>query len=333
MGIQPRRHQYLIEPDAGVFTTPSLMELGDRIKEFLNDTALPPEKVIVTPVVQIPLPVTNGPADGRVQAAAVMMWFPLFWLPQHVGARRTIPEEDGQGRPESNAEWAVRVMSMCAAAGLFDPATGTWLDALSTVGLDADDDDVQARVQTWQAGGADPDLDRIDLTDLFLEGEADAAGEAALLITPDLLGAQYALTASEISESIAAMMGDKAMDAEAFTGAATLFLVLASQGFVENPDAQSIPMVLSKVQEMLTRLQSETAAEGVAADPVGYLQELDAICTQVVLTFSPFLDLITTLSAEMEPPERQTSAAAPLEPVGWDTTETKQETENTVVGW
>ena len=323
MGIQPRRHRYLIEPGVGVFTTANLMELADRTKEFLDDTGLPPEGVVVSPVVQVPIPVIDA-AGSRVQATADMMWFPLFWLPPQIGARRMMLGDDGSDRPETVTEWTVRVMSMCAVAGLFDPASGTWLDALSTVGLDADDEAVQARVVAWQAGGEDPDLDRIDFTELLEEGQAEAAAEAVLPLIPDLLGAQYALTAEELSESITAVLDDESLETEALTGAATLYLVLATQGFVEDPDAEGIPKVLTAVQGLLERLQAEVAEKGEsAADATTYLKDLRAICQQVRLTFSPFLELISEMASEMEEPK--TAAVSEPEPeptlvtapVGW----------------
>ena len=325
MGIQPRRHQYLVEPGAGVFTTASLMDLADRTKEFLDDTGLPAESVVVSPVVQLPIPVID-PAGSRVQAEPDMMWFPMFWLPPQVGARRMMPGDDGDDsdRPETVTEWTVRVMSMCAASGLFDPVSGTWLDALSTVGLDADSEEVQARVISWQAGGADPDLDRIDFTDLLVEGQAEAAAEAVLPLIPELLGAQYALTAEEISESVTAVLDDESLDAEALTGAATLYLVLATQGFVEDPDAEGIPKVLTAVRGLLERLQAEVAEKGeAAADATTYLKDLRAICEQVRLTFSPFLDLISEMASEMEEPEKAAVSEPEPEPtlvtapVGW----------------
>jgi hypothetical protein len=78
-----------------------------------------------------------------------------MWLPDRLSA----PSAD-----DSSDVFAVRVALELTITGLYDVETGTWLDILSTVGLDVDDDIVQARITEWLEGAPDAELDSIDLS-------------------------------------------------------------------------------------------------------------------------------------------------------------------------
>ncbi len=201
------RHPYIIEPKEGVLLTDSLIVYRDRVQQFLLDTGITPEDVVLSPVVSMPLPIISATAGIRIrpQAAPEMMWFPLFWLPLEVGLRYRVRDtEDGSLRVETSEEWAVRVMTMSAVAGLFDPETGTWLDALATVGLDAFDPDTHRRVAEWQQGGSDPDLDRIDLTSRFTATDEEIA--EMILSAQQLTQVQWAISAGEIRLATAGIL-------------------------------------------------------------------------------------------------------------------------------
>lgn len=341
--ITVRRHQYLLNPDEGAITSPSIAVLANRTQEFMNDTNIDPQELIVSPVVQVPVPTLLVHKGERVRphVSPEMMWFPLFWLPEAVGLRRIMPAEgENEERTESDAEWAIRVMTMAGTAGLFDAETGTWLDVLSTVGLDADDDLVAARVTSWMDGEADPDLDRINLTPLFDETDAEEAANAALENSPNIIAAQYAIGASDLGESITGVLEDETLDSEDRRGAANYFLLLAHQAFFDDPDADSIPKAQSRVKELIIQLHQQSDG---AADGAEVLKELRALCGQMYLTFEPFLAIIRTLAGELHDTEESGDGETALEPVITDLesahslpstdTTTTQVVSPTVEGW
>lgn len=233
------RVEYLTSPGEGVVLTDDLETFIERVDQFLEESGLPPEDVVVNPVVSIPMPLTaqhNGERK-RLTFRPELAWFPMFWLPLSIGLRFSVQErENGPLRVESDAEWAVRVISQMADAGLFDPESGTWIDALETVGLDRNDPEVHARVMRWQNGADDPDLDRIDLGSRF-NGTGEESAAYTIMRAHDFQHAQWAITAKQILAHAERLEQIDGLDE--FTSEVEKWAQIASLGFSGSPaDAQ-----------------------------------------------------------------------------------------------
>ncbi|WP_159599151.1 hypothetical protein [Agromyces humi] len=179
----PTAGEALLLP-SGAITSP------ERYALFAQHSQMPRDLIKGSPLAATPIPAR--PEGGRWPAETnpAMFWHPLLWLPESL-ARPAVGEELDL--------WAVRVSMEITAATVFDAATGTWLDALSTVGLDSDDPAVQARVTAWLEGASDPDLDRVDLSDLFLDGGgSDEIAEQAAELYEILLPALWAVRANDL---------------------------------------------------------------------------------------------------------------------------------------
>lgn len=285
------RHPYMIEPNEGVLLTDSLIVYRDRVRQFLFDTGITPEDVVLAPVVSIPLPITSATAGirNRPQAAPEMMWFPLFWLPLDVGLRYRVRDtEDGSLRVETSEEWAVRVMTMSAVAGLFDPETGTWLDALATVGIDAFDPDTHRRVAEWQRGGSDPDLDRIDLTSRFTATDEEIA--EMILSAQQFTQVQWAISAGEIRLATAGILAMELAD-EDLAGTADSWAFLALAGFSGNPELPSGASVQSVLSALIGELQTG------ATTPSQAIHRISRISNAVYRAYGHQLDEAGALAA------------------------------------
>lgn len=192
--IEARRRETFHVPGEPLVVSSSPIECMERFAVMSEFTGLGPEMLLSTPLVTTPLP--RYPADwseGSRRWSGTRpeaMWHPLMWLPRRVAHRYTLVSgatgdgvgsgADAERRLEGDDAWALRVCLELASAGLYDEETGTWLDMLSSVGIDVEDDADLARVQEWLEGAADPVLDGIDLTPVLLRDEPDwAVGEAA----------------------------------------------------------------------------------------------------------------------------------------------------------
>ena len=202
--MEPRRRLFLAEPGESLILANSAITIAERHGEFAVLTGLSLDNIAVSPLVSIPMPIQSksaGPRGWQSNAEPSAFWNPLFWLPQRV-ARRYRFDDNAEGSDiETESEWLVRVSLELTISELYNPADGTWLDILSVVGLDIDDPSVQDRVAAWLAGGADEDLDSIDLTET-LDDPADPhwalTGAAELL--PILAPATWAVIADDLAQ-------------------------------------------------------------------------------------------------------------------------------------
>lgn len=186
--------QSLLVPDSALGTVA-------RATQFLDFSGLPPQDVLTTPLMGMPIPMATRIPGGRRRwwgTRVEAMWHPLMWLPRRLAARGIT--RDGRGRPvkESFHDWSARVAlelegsAVMVVGGkrvvrtyeqrkplrladaddmhlqpVYDPATGTWLDILATVGIDIDSRAGKAQVAAWLDGYSHPALDNLDL-DRFL---------------------------------------------------------------------------------------------------------------------------------------------------------------------
>lgn len=171
----PARRHYLTKPGESLLMSLSAIDLTGRAEAYARDTGLPPEDIVLAPVVTVPMPVrVSDGADGVMpwEGDWRMLWHPLCWLPASAALRLVVEDEMGESRGETDDEWALRVALEMIATGLYDTDEG-WLDILAAAGLDLENPLDAGRVEAWAAGEADEQLDAIDLTSMFSPDPAE----------------------------------------------------------------------------------------------------------------------------------------------------------------
>ena len=135
-----------------------------------------------------------------------MLWHPLFWLPRRLAGRYQIAED---GELESDDAWAVRVALELTISGVYEAASGTWLDVTSGVGVDVGTPEGLRRAADWLAGRPDPGLDAVDLDGLITDTKApDWAASAAHEMLPGLHQASWALGADSLLDVLDGLADD-----------------------------------------------------------------------------------------------------------------------------
>jgi hypothetical protein len=186
--------------------TPLLLDeevLGSvpRAREFAEFSGIPMRDLLVTPVVSHALPLYNFGTEGRRRWEGVKpeaMWHPLLWLPSRLAGRYSYADATGQKIVESDEVWAIRVAVELQTSGIYDVETGTWVDVLAMIGLDADDEMDMLRVQDWLDGTPDADLDAFSFAEYLAIQPQTWALESAVVLEPMFREASYALTANEL---------------------------------------------------------------------------------------------------------------------------------------
>lgn len=192
--MEIRRRTYLTQPGEALVLATSASLIASRNADFINATGLTQDDVHSSPLVTYPIPLL--PESGRWPATMnpAALWHPLFWLPELIAN----PLED-----EDYDQWAIRVCLEIVVSGLYDVETATWTDALSTVGLDGDDPQTQARIRHWLAGNPDPDLDRINLSIAYAdEGRGTWAIEQADNLYPIITQASWAILSGDLAQQL-----------------------------------------------------------------------------------------------------------------------------------
>jgi len=218
VATRPRR-QFLLEEGEQILVTRDALVSAERLIEFINETGMQPEDIVTDPVVAFPVPVhARGKRFDNVEPEA--LWNPLFWLPEDIALRIRIRETDSsEPRPETDAEWAIRIALEVADSGLYTPGEG-WLDVFALYGINPDDPTDLEAIQAWQAGLPEERLDAIDLRNHVQFSEDHEAFHIAQELYPLLMSAQWAFTASSL---IAAIEADpKEISSYAALGAAML---------------------------------------------------------------------------------------------------------------
>lgn len=196
----PRR-RYLLEDGEVLLLTQDALVSADRLGEFVADTGIAPDRLMVDPVVATPLPVHAR--DTRFDAVnPESLWHPLFWLPESIALRVRIREtENAEPRPETDQEWALRIAHHLDVSGLYDPSAG-WIDVFALYGINPDDPADLDAIAGWQAGLPDEKLDSIDLTQHVDFGSVEDAFTVAQEMYPLVMSAQWGYTASSFLVTI-----------------------------------------------------------------------------------------------------------------------------------
>lgn len=298
-----KRRALITEPGTHLLLPTSIFDVQQNFTAFIEWSGLTPEQLVISPLSALPLPAYSAIPEGRRRWPGVRpeaMWHPLMWLPARLTSPRIIQTEGTNTTwRETPDEWTVRTLLEMtdtvpvqidnawwvllydfagrrfvrpADAGdnhlvpMYDPATGTWLDVLSTVGIDVDDAIGLARVEAWLEGEPDPALDSIDLehflrvpgrdtdwalhrTHRFLE-DTDEGGTTATYVE-DLRLASTAMVCTELAE-LAGDLATKSPETTPVEDIATNVITLAAmaQRMTSLPDDQA--EMLSEDMDELT---------------------------------------------------------------------------------
>lgn len=197
---RPRRH-FLLREGEQILVTPDALDSAERLADFVHETGIAPEDIVTDPVVALPLPIhARGKRFDDIEPDA--LWNPLFWLPEDIALRIRIRENDtSEPRPETDAEWAIRIALEVAGSGLYTPEEG-WLDVFALYGINPDDPEDLAAIQAWQAGLPEERLEAIDLRAHVRFTDDHGAFHNAQELYPLLMSAQWGLTASSLIAAI-----------------------------------------------------------------------------------------------------------------------------------
>lgn len=204
----PVRRPFLSDPGEPLLLGRSPIIAGARFGMFVDWSGLGPNDVVSSPLTSIPMPRYRAqyPGGGRLWRSVrpEAMWHPLMWLPRRLAGRMVV-EEDEEGSPtviESPGEWSVRVALEMSMSGLYDSATGQWVDVLALSGLDIDDEATLTRLRDWLRGEPDPVLDGIDLEEHLDVDDGGWSFSLAQEIVPDLTEYSYALSSAALIEAV-----------------------------------------------------------------------------------------------------------------------------------
>jgi hypothetical protein len=234
-----RRRQFLTSPGESLLLPLQAMNIADRLSRWAKYSRLPKEAIVSSPLVAVPL-ATRVPGSRWADATdPAAFWHPLLWLPPRLAAPAAGERID---------VWAVRIALEVTMTGLYDVETGTWLDILSTIGLDVDDEITQARITEWLDGGADEDLDSIDLSS-GLDDPADldwsrAQAEELLAL---LIPASWAVLSNDLISMASDTLADEDLDADMLSLDARTILYLAQGSIGDGPaglDGEEPPSAL-----------------------------------------------------------------------------------------
>lgn len=192
---------FLLDQGDQLIISRDAMTTATRLLEFVDTTGLKPELLVADPVVALPLPL-HFPGNRFEDVHPHALWHPLFWLPQDIALRVRISEsEHAEPRPETEAEWAVRIAIELSTSGLYSPDYG-WVDIFALYGIDVDDPMDLDAIVGWQAGLPDERLDRINLHDHFTFAPNNEAFYAAQELYPLAMSAQWSLTAASLLAAV-----------------------------------------------------------------------------------------------------------------------------------
>ena len=238
------RRPFLTQPGEPLLVAPGPVAAALRFDSWLEFSGCTEQESLLSPMSAVPLPIYPeqwAPGFRRWEGTRPSaMWHPLMWLPDRVAARYSLTDSAGRAVVESDDLWAVRVGYELTATGLYDEATGTWLDALSPAGIDTDTDAGLNRVDAWLGGVPDPDLDGLDLTPIFDEvaaahGSADWAIGLATAQLARLQVIAWASAADALLDHCDDLAIEAADDAAELRRGGSLMATLAGVSFAAIP--------------------------------------------------------------------------------------------------
>jgi hypothetical protein len=270
----PRR-ACLTNPGEPLLLARDPIESVIRFGQFAEQSGIDTTELVASHTVAVPLPIwpESWPTGTRrwKETRAELMWHPLMWLPRHLAAPNDLPS-NGHRQPhhESDDEWSVRVALEMTVSGLYDQATGTWLDVLAAVDIDVDQPPAQARVGAWLAGRPDAALDGIDLTDLMSDQEDPPwSSWATVDLAPVLRRYSWALGSDaliDVLDSLPAEIDQHGMDRDAAVAVATTVAAVGSTWIDGVPDSDAAKTLRQAARQLAG--SAPWSARALIAGPV-----------------------------------------------------------------
>ncbi|MFC8923825.1 hypothetical protein [Cellulosimicrobium sp. NPDC057127] len=342
--MEHRRRTLDVGPGEHLLLPTSALDTVERLQMWRAFTGLAEDEVLLSPLSATPLPMPWTVPAGHRRWPALRpeaMWHPLLWLPGRLRAPSILRDPvTGEAWGETYDEWTLRVVLELSESSpvviedrrwvllhdhahgrfvrpagpeddslvpLFDARTGTWLDVLSTVGLDVDDPHDLDRVTAWLAGADDDALDSVDLDRYLRAQDRDptwaldrahrplAGADGTRTYVEDLRDASSALVARELSDR-AAELADAHLPAhELGRRAGTLARVASTLLSPHDDVAEDLGLALGLVTASAERASTPARALGAVAD-------LRALLGSVVETAAVGLDRVA-LRVEIETAE------------------------------
>lgn len=199
--MDSKRRRHLTNPGEALLLATSAMDQAVRYKSWRDETGLPLDRIRAGTLCTVPLPVYRPVPDGVRQFAEVRpeaMWHPLFWLPPRLARRYNLPDGNGGFEVEGDQLWSIRVGLEMSTSGIYTPDEG-WIDVMSLIGLDIEDDVDLARIEEWLSGQPDELLDTVTLEELLhIEADPDWSLTSAIALQRHLVEGQWALLADSL---------------------------------------------------------------------------------------------------------------------------------------
>lgn len=296
--LEPGEPLLLLRPDPDTDSEPGLAALvkqAERLEQWLTATGMDDADVYSSPLVSTPLPIYAG----RIPRAAkrwpglspALMWHPLMWLPERLAEPYLLVEAGENGRDterlESPDEWAVRVALEMTASGMYDPATGGWVDVLALYDIDATSAGHSDRIVDWFAGAPDEQLDGVDL-EVFLASpeDPDWSVRLAASLFDDLVASSWAIVADDLL-SVALGLQGAGMDAGELRSRAAGLIELATDQIgdaVLGPELHLLERLeqIRRGLDAMTSTRASDYADGPLADVI---QVLHSVAT----TYAPIV--------------------------------------------
>lgn len=204
-----KRRRHLTNPGEALLLATSAMDQAVRYKAWRDETGLPLDRIRAGTLCVVPLPVYRPVSGGARQFAEVRpeaLWHPLFWLPPRLARRYNLPAGNGGFEVEGDQLWSIRVGLEMSTSGIYTPEEG-WIDVMSLIGLDVENEVDLARIEEWLTGQPDELLDSVSLEELLhVEADPDWSLTSAIALQKHLVEAQWAL----LADSLVGMIWDAA---------------------------------------------------------------------------------------------------------------------------
>ena len=278
------RRRMLTDRGEPLLLSPDPILAAKRYMRFRATTNLPYERLSVSPLCTVPLPIYRDDVPGPRQFSEVepsQLWHPLFWLPDFLaypGPLEMLPDVTLNDVDDVHAVSVAVAMTL---SGLYSVEHGGWLDVLSTVGVDIDTQEGLDRVAAWQEGARDEAIDSIDLSVyLRLEYDPEFFVAAAVTSLPMMRRVNWLRQSTFLAEYMRAMLGESLGDAsyeDTLACLSTIASVSVVQlrhvsGCDENPES-----FWSRINEQATSAWTPDTAQlvrGPAAEAMAWLTDV-----------------------------------------------------------
>lgn len=286
MNAAPRRRAHQV-PGEILLLDENILAAPARAREFSAFSGIEMRDLVVSPLASVPVPMYNfahtyaGPTGQRRWAGVrpEAMWHPLLWLPARLSSRYRYKDRENNTVFENDDQWAARVVMELTGAGLYDPATGEWVDVLATAGIDIDDDLDLARVEDWLEGEPDDVLDDLSLDDVLRQEDNETWALVSVLVLEDVLWqASWALTANSLIELLdLAFLTDAERVVRAARTAANLGVALlgpARSDAYEQPIAKTLGDLMLRLSRIDHEHERASATINELFDALNLIREV-----------------------------------------------------------